>query len=132
MPVSSGAVVSAKVCSLARHEILQRRQQERAQPAFLAIGSGERIVRDEMLEESLDHVLRIRRRIAASPNECIRRRPVGLGELEKRSSGRTSGGGVARLQNNRPMRRVKQRTAFLQRSGNRFRKAARCEESALR
>src|SRR5512132_2518523 len=75
-----------------------------------------------MDEKTLDGVLRISRRIAAAPNECIKRCPVSFAKNGECFARRLNRFPSARLQNDRPMRRLERRTTLLQCSGNRFRR----------
>ncbi len=75
-----------------------------------------------MLEKTLDDILRVGRRIAAAPNECVERRPIRFAKSGERFPRRFVGVGLARLQHDRPMRRLERRTSLLQRSWNRFRR----------
>src|SRR6478736_3316419 len=77
-----------------------------------------------MHEETLDHVLRVGRRVATTSNEGVERRPIGFAENGKRFFRGSIGAGLSCLQYDRPVRRVKRRAAFLQSSGNRFRRLA--------
>ena len=107
---------------LLQQKILQRPKQERAQSAFLPVRSAQRVVLKHMLEKTLNHILSVPRRITPAMNECIKRWPVGFAEGGERLSFRLIRLEFARLHNDRPMRRLKRRTAFLQRPGNRFRR----------
>lgn len=75
-----------------------------------------------MLEKTLDEILGVGRGIAAPPNECVERRPIRFAKSGERFSRRFVGVALARLQNDRPMRRLEWRTALLQRPWNRFRR----------
>ncbi len=75
-----------------------------------------------MLEKTLDQILGVGRRIAAPPNECVERRPIRFAKSGERFPRRFVGVALARLQNDRPMRRLEWRTALLQRPWNRFRR----------
>ena len=75
-----------------------------------------------MLEKTLDEILGVGRRIAAPPNECVERRPIRFAKSGERFPRRFVGVALARLQNDRPMRRLEWRTALLQRPWNRFRR----------
>ena len=78
-----------------------------------------------MLEKTLDEILGVGRRIAAPPNECVERRPIRFAKSGERFPRRFVGVALARLQNDRPMRRLEWRTALLQRPWNRFGQAGR-------
>src|SRR5512132_2740049 len=81
-----------------------------------------------MDEKTLDGVLRISRRIAAAPNECIKRCPVSFAKNGECFARRLNRFPSARLQNDRPMRRLERRTTLLQCSGNRFRKSVQYKQ----
>ena len=74
-----------------------------------------------MLEETLNNVLRIWRRITTPPNECIKWRPVGFAKDSKRLPRRFIRFGLARLQNDGPVRRMERRPTFLQGSRQQLR-----------
>src|SRR6266851_9087267 len=74
-----------------------------------------------MNKETLDDILRVGRRVATPSNECIKRWPVCFtksGECFPRS---LIGIGLACLQYDRPVRRLKRSTPLLQGSWYRFR-----------
>ena len=74
-----------------------------------------------MNKETLDDILRVGRRVATPSNECIKRWPVCFtksGECFPRS---LIGIGLACLQYDRPVRRLKRSTSLLQGSRYRFR-----------
>ena len=75
-----------------------------------------------MLEKTLDDILRISLRIAAATEECVERWPVSFAKSGKRFPRRLIRLRLARLQNDRPMRRLERRTALLQRPWNRLRR----------
>ena len=75
-----------------------------------------------MLEKTLDDILSVPGRIAATTEECVERWPVRLAETSERVAPAFVRFGVARLQHDRPMRRLERRTALLQRPWDRFRK----------
>ena len=75
-----------------------------------------------MFEKTLDDILRVPGRKATTPNECVKRRPVRFAKNGERFPRRFIRLRLARLQYDRPMRRLKRRTALLQRPWNRFRK----------
>ena len=75
-----------------------------------------------MLEKALDDILRISRRIAAATEECVERWPVRFAKSGERFPRRLIRLRLARLQYDRPMRRLERRTTLLQRSWNWFRK----------
>ena len=75
-----------------------------------------------MLEKTLDDILRISLRIAAATEECVERWPVSFAKSGERFAPGFIRLCNARLQYDRPMRRLKRRTALLQRSWNRFRR----------
>ena len=76
-----------------------------------------------MNKKILDDVLSVNRRIATSSNESIKGRPVPFNKAGQRFPRRFIRIGLARLQDNGPMRRLKRRSAFLQRTRNRFRRS---------
>jgi hypothetical protein len=90
--------------------------------AFLLIGPAQRVVLKYMLEKTLHDILRITRRVAAATDECIKRWPVGFAKSSERSPRLVIRFRLARLQNDRPMRRLERRTNLLQRSWNRLRR----------
>jgi hypothetical protein len=108
--------------ALLKQEILQGPEQEGPKPAFFLIGSAQRVVLKYMLKKTLDDILRITRRIAAATDECIKRWPISFAETGERFSRLLIRFRLARLQNDRPMRRLERRTTLLQRSGNRLRR----------
>ena len=55
-------------------------------------------------------------------NECVERRPIRFAKSCERFPRRFVGVALARLQYDRPMRRLEWRTALLQRPWNRFRR----------
>lgn len=61
--------------------ILQRREQERPKLTARALGLAVDFFAENMAEKTLDQVLRIRRGIAATPNETVKRRPIVAAEL---------------------------------------------------
>ena len=76
-----------------------------------------------MLEKALDQVLRVPRRMAATTHKSVERRPITLAKIGERFSCLTIRLRLARLQHDRPMRRLERRTTLLQRARNRFRKS---------
>src|SRR5215475_11509602 len=74
-----------------------------------------------MGKKTLDKILGFRRSMAAVTNKGVKRRPIPFAE-DRQSLGRLRGLGTPRLQNHRPMRRLKRRTSLLQRSRYRFHK----------
>ena len=117
----SAAFDGAHAFVLLQQKILQRPEQERAQPPLLLVRSAQCVVLKHMFEKPLDGVLRISRRIAAATDECVERRPVSFAKSRECFPRRLIRFGLARLQNDRPMRRLERRTTLLQRSWNRFR-----------
>lgn len=118
----AAAFQSTHAFALFQQEFLQRSEQERAQPALVLIGPAQRVVFEHVNEKPLYDILSISRRIATTANECVKRRPVRFAKSRERLPRRLIRLRVARLQNDRPMRRVERRPTFLQRSRNRFRR----------
>jgi hypothetical protein len=75
-----------------------------------------------MLEKTLDDILRVSLRIAATTEECVERWPVSFAKSGERFALGFIRLCNARLQNDRPMRRLERRTTLLQRSRNRLRR----------
>src|SRR6476659_149950 len=75
-----------------------------------------------MLEKTLDNILRISLRTAPATEECIERWPVSFAKSDERFPRGLIGLWPARLQHDRPMRRLERRNPLLQRSWNRFRR----------
>ena len=75
-----------------------------------------------MLEKTLDDILRVSRRIAATTEECVKRWPVNFAKSGERFPRRLIRLRPARLQYDCPVRRLERRTTLLQCSGNRFRR----------
>ena len=74
-----------------------------------------------MFEKTLNDVLRISWRMAAATEECVERWPVSFAKSGERFPRRLIRLRIARLQHDRPMRRLERRPTFLQRSGKRLR-----------
>jgi hypothetical protein len=111
----------AHVFALLQQKILQRTEQKRAQSTLLLIGPAQRVVFKQMDKKTLDDVLRVSRRVAATSNESVKRRPVCFtksSECFPRSFIRL---GLACLQYDRPVRRLKRSTPLLQGSRYGFR-----------
>src|SRR4030095_12908539 len=75
-----------------------------------------------MLEKPLDQVLGVSGRIAATPNKCVKRRPIRFTKNGERFSRRFVGVGLACLQDNGPVRRLERRASLLQSSRDWFRR----------
>ena len=107
--------------ALFQQKILQRTKQERPQAALLLIRPSQRVVFKQMDKKTLDDVLRVSRRVAATANESVKRRPICFtknSECFPRSFIRL---GLACLQYDRPVRRLKRSTPLLQGSRYGFR-----------
>ena len=84
-----------------------------------------------MLEKTLDDILRISLRIAATTEECVKRWPVNFAKSGERFPRRLIRLRLARLQHDCPVRRLERRATLLQCSGNRFRKLVIAPESGF-
>jgi hypothetical protein len=104
-----------------QQKILQRTKQERPQAALLLIRSSQRVVFKQMDKKTLDDVLRVSRRVAATPNESVKRRPVCFTKRRRCFPRRFIRLGPACLQNDSPMRRLERRASLLQSSWYGFR-----------
>src|SRR5438045_9671427 len=102
------------------HEILQGRQKEGTKTALLLVGFAQRILFEKMGKETLDDILRIGRRVAATSNKSVERWPVGFAENGERSLRGFIGAGVSGLQHDSPLRRLKGRGPSVWRSGSGF------------
>ena len=117
----STAFDRAHAFALLQQKILQRTKQERPQAALLLIRPSQSVVFKQMDKKTLDDVLRVSRRVAATPNERVKRRPVCFTKSSECFPRSFICLGLACLQNDGPMRRLKRRASFLQRPWNRFR-----------
>src|SRR5882757_8004154 len=93
--------------------------------ALLLLPSKRLLFKKKKKKKTLDDVLRVSRRVAATSNESVKRRPVCFtksSECFPRSFIRL---GLACLQYDGPMRRLERRASLLQCSRNRFRNAAK-------
>ena len=77
-----------------------------------------------MNKKSLDEILRVSRRVAATSNESVKGWPVRFAKGGKRFPRSFIRIGLARLQHDCPVRRFERRTTFLQRAWNWFRNRA--------
>jgi hypothetical protein len=102
-------------------KVLERSQQERAQPAFLLVSAGQAVLLEQMSEETLNKVLGIGGRESAVPKKTVKRWPIGFAKTGERPLSRVSCFLLARAQHDGPMRRLKRSTTLLQRSRDRFR-----------
>jgi hypothetical protein len=95
-------------------EILQRPEQEGAETALRLICATQRILREQMGEESLDEILGVCGSITAVTQEGIERRPIGFAKSGERLLHRFRRLILRSTQDKGPMRRSKRSTAFLQ------------------
>lgn len=101
-------------------EVLQGTEEESPQAAFFAVGAGEGILFEQVNEEGLRQVLRVRGGVAAASQERVQRRPVGLAKIRQRG---LRGDGRLALhgeQDHAPMRRLEGGSALLQCAWNSF------------
>jgi hypothetical protein len=74
-----------------------------------------------MNKKTLDEILRVSRRVAATSNESVKGWPVRFAKAGKRFPRSFIRIGLASLQYDRPVRRFERRASFLQCARNRFR-----------
>ena len=84
-----------------------------------------------MREEPLHDVLRVGRRIPAPADECVKWRPIRFAESSERFTPGLISLGLAGLQNDCPVRRLKRRTTLLERTWNRLRNEPQYEKSGV-
>ena len=111
--LAAASLQSLGPAMLIHHEILQGRQEECAETSLLLVGPAQCVLFEEMFEETLDHVLRVGRRVAATPNKCVERRPIRFAKSGERFLRGFIRIGLSCLQHDSPMRRLKWRTSLL-------------------
>ncbi len=74
-----------------------------------------------MNKKTLDEILRVSRRVAATSNESVKGWPIRFAKAGKRFPRNFIRVGLASLQYDRPVRRFERRASFLQCARNRFR-----------
>ena len=84
-------------------EILDRRQQKGAEPAFLLIDEGVDLVFDQISEKALREVLCIMHAISAATHESVKRRPVSFAKLRERRARSRFSVAASRRDNHAPM-----------------------------
>ena len=65
-------------------EILQRAEEKSAKPSLLPIRAAQRILREQMSEEPLDKILRIRGVVSSMAQKSIKWRPISFAKSSKR------------------------------------------------
>ncbi len=68
--------------------MLERREQERAEPALARIPPRQDLLVEQVEEELLREVLGLLLPMALAAHECIERRPIGAAQLLQRGLGR--------------------------------------------